>query len=132
MRTAQAVRVRPFVKAIAPWTLVLTCSTRALDFGPLSALMMEYGDRRDLEDMPSSRITKPAVVFKCHAEKKQLVSYNAEKALQLLMRRDPLPPVFTSVADVVEIPEGTIFSSRLVIKHESAADIMRYTRSHEG
>jgi len=111
---------------------VLACPTRALDFGPLSTLMTRYGDRRDLEDMPSSRTTKPAIVVKPHTEKRQLVPYNAERALELLMRRDPLPPVFTLPTDVAEIPEGMIGRGELVIKHRSAQDLMRRTRNDEG
>jgi anaerobic dimethyl sulfoxide reductase subunit B (iron-sulfur subunit) len=93
---------------------------------------VRYGDRRDLEDMPSSRTTKPAIVVKPHTEKRQLVPYNAEKALELLMRRDPLPPVYVSPADVTEIPGGMIGRGELVIKHESAEDLMRRTRNDEG
>ncbi len=111
---------------------VLSCPARALDFGPLSIINMRYGDSRDLEDMPSSRTIKPSIVFKPHAKKKQLVPYNAERALELMMRRDPLPPVFTSPTGVIEIPEGTIGRARLVIKHKSAADLMRHTRCDEG
>ena len=111
---------------------VLACPTRALDFGPLSSLMARYGNKSDLEDMPSSRTTKPSVVVKAHTGKRQLVPYNADRALELLMTRDPLPPVFTSVADVTEIPEGIIGRSELVIKHASAEDLMRRTRNDEG
>lgn len=111
---------------------VLACPNRALDFGPWSTLIMRYGDRRDLEDMPTSRTTKPAVIFKPHTRKRQLVPYNRERALELLMRRDPLPPIFTSPADVMEIPSGTIGRTELVIKHKSAFDLMRYTRNDEG
>jgi len=111
---------------------VLACPTRALDFGPLSTLRAMYGDRRDLEDMPSSQTTKPAIVFKPHSRKQQLVAYDTQRALELMMRRDPLPPVFTSAADVVEIPSGTIDRSELVIKHESVDDLMRRTRNDEG
>jgi anaerobic dimethyl sulfoxide reductase subunit B (iron-sulfur subunit) len=111
---------------------VLACPMRALDFGPLSTLRAMYGDRRDLEDMPSSQTTQPAVVFKPHARKQQLVPYNAQRALELMKRREPLPPVFTSVADVVEIPSGTIDRGELVIKHESADGLMRRTRNDEG
>jgi len=111
---------------------VSACPTRALDFGPLSSLIVRYGDRRDLEDMPSSRTAKPSVVVKPHAAKRQLVPYNAETALELLMTREPLPPLFTSVADVTEIPEGIIGRSELVIKHGSAEDLMRRTRNDEG
>ncbi|MFC2052622.1 4Fe-4S dicluster domain-containing protein [Chloroflexota bacterium] len=111
---------------------VLACSERALDFGLLSTIMMRYGNRRDLEDMPSSRTTKPAILFKPHTNKKQVVPYNAQRALELMMRRDPLPPVFTLPTDVTEIPRGAIGRSELVIKHKSAADLMRYTRNDEG
>ena len=111
---------------------VLACPTRALDFGPLSGLMERYGDRRDLEDMPSSQTTKPSVVFKPSTGKRQLVPYDAERALELLMSRDPLPPVFASPADVTEIPAGIIGRGELVIKHASAEDLMRRTRNDEG
>lgn len=111
---------------------VLACPTRALDFGPLSSLTVRYGDRRDLEDMPSSQTTKPAVLVRPHTGKRQLVPYNAEKALELLMRRDPLPAVYASPADVTEIPGGMIGRGELVIKHESAEDLMRRTRNDEG
>jgi len=111
---------------------VLACPTRALDFGPLSALVVRYGDRRDLENMPSSRTTRPAIIFKPHTEKRQLVPYDAEKALELLMTREPLPVVFTSVTDVTDIPSGTVGRSELVIKHESTDDLMRRTRNDEG
>ena len=89
-------------------------------------------DIMDLEDLPSNQTTKPAVVFKPHTRKRQLVPYNTERAIELLMRRDTLPLVFKSPADVTEIPRGIIGRSELVIKHESAAHLMRYTRSDEG
>lgn len=111
---------------------VLACPNRALDFGPWSTITTEYGNRKDIEDMPAGRITRPAVVFKPHAAKRQLVPYNRERALELLMRRDPLPPVFTSPADVTEIPPGMIARSELTIKHKSAAELMRRTRNDEG
>jgi anaerobic dimethyl sulfoxide reductase subunit B (iron-sulfur subunit) len=112
---------------------VMACSARALDFGPLSEMQTRYGNSRDLEDLPDSRTTTPAVVFKPHAATKQLiVPYNAQKALELMMRRDPLPPVFNSISDVTEIPKGMVGRNELVIKHKSAADMMRYTRCDEG
>lgn len=111
---------------------VLACPNRALDFGPWNTLTMKYGDRKDLEDMPATRITKPAVVFKPHRKKRQLVPYDSERALELMMRRDPLPPIFTSPAEVREMPGGTVGRCELVIKHNSADDLMRRTRSDEG
>ena len=111
---------------------VLTCSSRALDFGPLIDMQARYGNSRDLEDLPDSHTTRPAVVFKPHDVKKPLIPYDAQRALELMMRRDPLPPVFNSISDVTEIPEGMVGRNKLVIKHKSAVEIMRYTRSDEG
>ena len=111
---------------------VSACRTRALDFGPLSSLVERYGDRRDLENMPSSQTTRPAILFKRHTTKRQLVPYDAERALELLMRRDPLPPIYTTSREVTEIPEGLVGRAELVIKHTSAEDLMRRTRNDEG
>ena len=108
------------------------CSARALDFGSISEMQSRYGKNRDLEDLPDSRTTIPAVVFKPQAAKKQVVPYDAQKALKLMMRRDPLPPVFNSISDVTEIPEGTVGRDKFVIKHKTALDLMRYTRCDEG
>jgi NADPH-dependent glutamate synthase beta subunit-like oxidoreductase/formate hydrogenlyase subunit 6/NADH:ubiquinone oxidoreductase subunit I len=110
---------------------VLSCPDRALDFGPIKTLIDKYGNRRDLEDLPDSKTTNPAVVFKPHAPKRKLVVYNAKKALELLMKRGDLPPVYTSPDDVTDIPEGTVGRDRLVIKHDSAADLMARTQNDE-
>ena len=110
----------------------LSCPMRALDFGPFRELVDAYGDKRDLEDMPHSQTTNPAVVFKPHTEKRRVVTYDSQKAIRLLMKRDPLPPVFTSATDITDAPMGIIGRNRLVIKSKSAEDIMRYSRSDEG
>jgi hypothetical protein len=47
------------------------------------------------------------------------------------MRRDPLPLVFTSIEDVIEIPEGMVGCNELVVKHETANDLMKRTRNDE-
>ena len=110
---------------------VLTCSSRALDFGPMSEMEKRYGKNQDIEDMPSSQTTKPSVVFKPQGKKKQLVPYDSRKALELMMRRDPLPPVFESLADVQEVPEGMVGRGKLVLKHKTAEELMKYTRCDE-
>lgn len=110
---------------------VSACPNRAFDFGLLSELQERYGNKRELEDMPSGKETEPSVVFKSHRNKKQLVSYNSEKAIKLLMKRDPLPKVFESIDDIINIPEGIVGRSKLVIKHESADDLMSRTRNDE-
>jgi anaerobic dimethyl sulfoxide reductase subunit B (iron-sulfur subunit) len=111
---------------------VLACPLRALDFGPLNELAENYGTLRDLEDLPGSRTTKPSIVFKPRREKRRLVPYDAGKALRLFMRRDPLPPVFSSLGDITEIPEGLVGRNEFKIKHSSAADLLRCTRNDEG
>lgn len=111
---------------------VSSCPNRALDFGPLSDLQEKYGNIRDMEDLPISKETKPAVVFKAHKEKKRLIPYDSEKAVQLLMKRDPLPPLFNSLEDLNNIPEGNIGRNKPVFKHKSSDDLMRHTRNDEG
>jgi hypothetical protein len=71
-------------------------------------------------------------MFKPHAAKRKLVAYDTKRALEMMMKRETLPPVFTSPDDVTNIPKGTVGRDRLVIKHESAADLMRNTRNDEG
>jgi anaerobic dimethyl sulfoxide reductase subunit B (iron-sulfur subunit) len=111
---------------------VLACPNRALDFGPLNFLMDKYSACRDLEDLPSSQATQPAVVFKPHARKQQLITYNAKRAMELFMRRDPLPEVFKSSDKITEIHRRTVGRNALVIKHKSVDSLMRYTRSDDG
>jgi anaerobic dimethyl sulfoxide reductase subunit B (iron-sulfur subunit) len=111
---------------------VLACPMRSLDFGPLEDLVRVYGDSRDLEDLPDSRVTRPGVVFQARREKRRIVPYDSQKALRLLMRRDPLPAIFSSPSKVTEIPEGLVGRSRLAIKHASAEDLLRCTRNDEG
>ena len=111
---------------------VESCPMRALDFGPLAELQAKYGDLRDLEDLPSSATTLPAVVLKPHDEKVQLVSYDADKALELLQYRWPLPPIFESKEDVTDVPEGLVGRDKLVIKPKDSEDLQFYTQDDRG
>jgi anaerobic dimethyl sulfoxide reductase subunit B (iron-sulfur subunit) len=107
------------------------CGMRALDFGPLADLQKRYGTTRDLEDMPSSSTVLPAVVFKPHAPKKQLVAYDADKAIELLGSRDaltPLSPLYTSKADATQTYPGLIARDKLVMKPASVAEAMKTTQ----
>ena len=110
----------------------LACPDRALDFGPLDALMERYGGTADLEDLPGSRTTRPAVLFKPHLAKRRLVPYDTRRIIELMMERDKLPALFVSSDDVMEIPPGTVGRDCLVIKHETADELLRYTRNDEG
>jgi len=107
---------------------VAACPTRALDFGPLETLQKKYGVNRDLEDLPSSNLTKPAVVFRPHAPKKQLVPYNVNKALQLLAERNNLPPLYATPDDVIKIPEGLLKRNKLVLKPTSVQELHALTK----
>jgi anaerobic dimethyl sulfoxide reductase subunit B (iron-sulfur subunit) len=111
---------------------VIACPLRALDFGPLDKLTKIYGKERDLEDLPNSRTTRPCIVFRARREKRRLVPYDSEKSLRLFMKRDPLPPVFTSISDMTEIQEGLVGRGKLEIKHASTEDLLRCTRNDEG
>ncbi len=110
---------------------VLACPNRALDFGPLQCLVANYGNKRDLEDMPSSLTTKPAIVFKSHSAKRNLVVYDVEKALKLILDRG-LPQVLTSPDDATAIPDRLIGRGKLEIKHPSADELLSRTRNDEG
>jgi anaerobic dimethyl sulfoxide reductase subunit B len=111
---------------------VLACPNRALDFGTLHSMVSRYGNIQNMEDLPDCKETLPSVVFKPHSKKRQLLPYNSKKALDLLMKRDPLPHVFSSSEEITEIPEGLIRRNKLVLKHQSSSDFMRYTRDDEG
>jgi anaerobic dimethyl sulfoxide reductase subunit B (iron-sulfur subunit) len=111
---------------------VETCRERALDFGPLDDMISKYGTNRDLEDVSSSATAMPAIIFKPHVVKKQLIPYDVNKALELLAKRDPLPPVFSSPSDATEIPVGMIGRDKPVFHPKNVQEAMRTTKNDEG
>jgi anaerobic dimethyl sulfoxide reductase subunit B (iron-sulfur subunit) len=111
---------------------VEACPMRALDFGPLQDIISKYGSNRDLEDVPSGATVNPAVIFKPKDVRKQFVPYDANYALQLLAKRDPLPAVFSSPSDVTDVPEGMVGRSKLVMKPRNADELMQTTRNDDG
>jgi len=106
---------------------VLVCPQRALDFGLLSDLQARYGILRDLEEMPSSATSKPAVVFKAKTQKAPLVPYDANRALQLMAKRDPLPPTFSATTDVTSVPAGIVSRNALNMKASSGRELILRT-----
>lgn len=110
---------------------VEACPMRALDFGPLDQMMAKYGDLRQLPDMPNPTGIKPAVVFKPNQPKRQLVPYNAEKAVFLLNQRGSLPSYFASVEDLVPTEPGLVGHDRLVLKAKSTRELLYNTKSDE-
>jgi len=115
---------------------VLSCSMRALEFGPLDELRKKYGNLRRLEDMPKDSITRPAVVFKPADPKKQVIPWDSTRALELWQKRqshlgEPLPDVFTEIADVTEAPEDIVGRNKLVLKAKNSEELMYYTTDNE-
>lgn len=115
---------------------VLSCSMRALEFGPLEELEQKYGRLKKLEDMPRGGITLPAVVFKPADEKKQIVPWDHERALELWAERETgsgerLPDVFGSVTEVTEAPNEIVGRNRLVLKAKNAEELSYYTTDDE-
>ncbi|MFC2039722.1 FAD-dependent oxidoreductase [Chloroflexota bacterium] len=111
---------------------VLACQSRALDFDTIAELHKKYGNNRYLEDMPDDEITKPVLVVKPHKPKKQLIPYDSNKALELMMKRDNLPPIFKSPKDAIDINTTVVGRSKLILKHKSMSELERLTRNDEG
>jgi len=114
---------------------VEACQMRALDFGPLEDMMSKYGTNSDLEDVPSSATVKPAIIFKAHAPKKQLIAYNVDKAIDLLGKRDalaPLSPLYASKADATTTYPNLVGRDKLVLKPANSAEAMETTQHDEG
>lgn len=115
---------------------VLSCSMRALEFGPLDKLRAKYGNLSQLEDMPRDSITVPAVVFKPADSTKQIIPWDSDKVLELWQKRhpdngEPLPDIFKEKSDVTQVPEDIISRSRLVLKAKSTEELMYYTTDDE-
>ena len=115
---------------------VLSCSMRALEFGPLEELVKKYGNLRRLEDMPKDTITRPAVVFKPSDPKNQVIPWDHERALELWSNREtsngePLPKVFRSISDVTEAPHEIVGRNKLVLKARNAEELKYYTMDDE-
>lgn len=114
---------------------VLSCSMRALEFGPLETLMKKYGSLRRLEDMPRD-FTRPAVVFRPAEPKRQVVPWDHERALELWSERETgggekLPKVFNSIDDVTEAPHEIVGRNRLVLKAKNSLELNYYTTDDE-
>ena len=101
---------------------VMGCSMRALDFDTMENLQKKYGTNRDLTDLPDSNIAMPAVIFKPRHVRKLHIPYDANKAIELWAKRDPLPPVFSSKADL-EVPPGISRHEKLNLKPKNIAEL---------
>ena len=82
--------------------------------------------------MPSADLTLPSIVFNSSQPKRQIVTWNAERALQLWRNRGPYVPensrpLFDNVEDVTGIPSGMVGKNRLVLKAKNRDELMYYT-----
>jgi len=115
---------------------VLSCSMRALEFGPLDIIIEKYGNLRRLEDMPKDSITRPAVVFKPSDPKRPVISWDYEKALELWKKREtlsgePLPDIFNSNSEVTKAPIEIVGRNKLVLKPKNVKELLYYTTDDE-
>lgn len=115
---------------------VLSCSLRALDFDTMDKLRSWYGPGKPLEDLPAPAKPKPAVIFKPHDAKRQLVPWDAGEALELWRGRGPnapagLPPLFATASDVLDIAPDTIGRHELPLKARGADELMAATRDDD-
>jgi anaerobic dimethyl sulfoxide reductase subunit B (iron-sulfur subunit) len=115
---------------------VLSCSMRALEFGPLEEIIEKYGSLRRLEDMPKDSITRPAVIFKPSDAKRQVIPWDHDRALELWAKREtssgePLPDLFNSKSDVTEAPREIVGRNKLVLKARNAEELRYYTTDDE-
>jgi DMSO reductase iron-sulfur subunit len=81
-------------------------------------------------------VTIPAVVFKPEDPRRQIVPWNAQKALALWQKRHPdngevLPDIFADIADVTDVTEDTYLRNRLELKPENNRELMDYTTDDE-
>ena len=115
---------------------VLSCSMRALEFGPRDELASRFGDLQQLDDMPSPRITQPSVVFKASDPKTAILPWDAKKAMDLWKKRGPYAPadapdLFQREQELTRLSPGTIGRDRLVLKAAKAEDFMYYTTDND-
>lgn len=115
---------------------VLSCSMRALEFGPLDELIDKYGNQRRIDEIPKDTITGPAVVFKTVDPKKQIVPWDHRQALELWQKRKAqngvtLTDVFKDVDEVIHASTEIVGRNKLVLKAKSIEKLMYYTTDDE-
>ena len=81
-------------------------------------------------------VTVPSVVFKPEDPKRQIVPWDAQKALSLWQKRHPdngesLPDVFEDIKDITEVPQSVYLRNKLVLKPENAEELLTYTTDEE-
>lgn len=118
---------------------VLSCSLRALEFGPLEELRQKYGNLTlipGVPETPSFAKLKPSVVFKPEDPKRQILPYDSEKALRLWQKRhsndrEVLPDIFENTIDVTQVSEKAVGRNKLVLKPKNIQELIFFTTDDE-
>jgi len=115
---------------------VLSCATRAWEFGPLADLQQKFGTLKQLKGMPDPAVSQPAAVFKAQLPRKQVVPYDANRALELWKQRGPTagpdtPLVFSNASDVTSPPDGLVLKNKPVFHYKNNAALVYYTTHDE-
>ncbi len=80
--------------------------------------------------------TVPSVVFKREDPKKQIIPYDAKRALELWQKRHPengesLPDVFAAPEDIMNVPDSVYGRNRLVLKPCDSEELLFFTTDDE-
>ena len=110
---------------------VATCPLRAFDFGPAEQMEQVYGNDRQLEGMPEPT-TCPNFIVKPTGERKQLIPYDAERAIELLQKREGFDDVFSAESLEATHSTSVLQSAELNMKHDSVASLLEFTRNYAG
>jgi len=108
------------------------CPGRALDFGPIDEIKGKYGDFQQLEGMPAPDATHPAIFFKPINERREVVAYDKDRALDLMQHRKDMPDLFGNAEDVEELPDGLVGYSKLVMKAPNTEAALALSKNEEG
>lgn len=112
---------------------VTACPMRALDFDTMDNLQKKYsGTTQQLTGMPTPAATSPSVVFKQQGPKTNIVAYDANAALQLMMvRPNGLPNTFSSVNSLTPSSSTQVGRSQLKMTAASVAESVVNTQNDE-
>jgi len=144
---------------------VLSCSMRALEFGPIDELIEKYGeisnvyppkvksgessnfievnlgsDREGTAEQAKTSLhygkMVPSVVFKREMPKRQIIPWDANRAMGLWQKRHPdtgeqLPDVFTDISDVTGPSEDIRGREKLILKARNIEELMDLTTDDE-
>jgi anaerobic dimethyl sulfoxide reductase subunit B (iron-sulfur subunit) len=109
---------------------------RAIEFDPMGELIEKYGNLRSLEDIPRDNITRTAAIFRPSNQRKQIVPWDGNSALELWREREshegkPLPYAFNTISEVTEAPVDLIGRNMLVLKARNCKDLTCFTTDNE-